>query len=170
MLTAYYKYLTSLWSQFDQKQPVHWCRLCREYSWLCRTERTSQQVPPERVAQITGILARHRYSAREYVTSQPSVIRLGVALEKLGRSEGGNLLSASPGRCLPTLGVAYELVVLHGLSRPQGVSTGISSTLLESHSPETKMARLMVWSVGILPDLGMGLETPGKIQTLQNNV
>ena len=48
-------------------------------------ERASK-FPPERVAEITGIPAEDiRKLAREYATSQPSVIRMGVAIERQPR-------------------------------------------------------------------------------------
>jgi anaerobic selenocysteine-containing dehydrogenase len=60
---------------------------------------------PERVAQITGIPAPDIVTlAREYATTQPSVIRLGVALEK--QAGGGQGIRAIC--CLPALVGAWR--------------------------------------------------------------
>lgn len=67
-------------------------------------ERVSQY-PPERVAEITGIAVEDIITlAREYATTQPSVIRLGVALEKqAGGGQGVRAIS-----CLPALVGAWR--------------------------------------------------------------
>jgi anaerobic selenocysteine-containing dehydrogenase len=52
------------------------------------------QYPPEQVAEITGIPVEDIVTlAREYASTQPSVIRIGVALEKQagGGQESGQL-------------------------------------------------------------------------------
>lgn len=60
---------------------------------------------PDRVAQITGIPAQDIVTlAREYATTQPSVIRLGVALEK--QAGGGQGVRAIC--CLPALVGAWR--------------------------------------------------------------
>jgi anaerobic selenocysteine-containing dehydrogenase len=61
-------------------------------------ERVSQY-PPELVAKITGIPVEDIYTlAREYATTSPSVIRLGVALEKqAGGGQGIRAISCLPG-------------------------------------------------------------------------
>src|ERR1700746_2843511 len=50
--------------------------------------------PPEMVAKITGIPAQDiRTLAREYATTQPSVIRIGVAIER--HAGGGQTVRAT---------------------------------------------------------------------------
>jgi anaerobic selenocysteine-containing dehydrogenase len=67
-------------------------------------ERVSQY-PPEQVAEITGIPATDIMTlAREYATTQPAVIRLGVALEK--QAGGGQGVRAIC--CLPALVGAWR--------------------------------------------------------------
>ena len=56
--------------------------------------------PPDKVAAITGISADDiRVLAREFATTQPSVIRMGVAIER--NASGGNAVRAMA--CLPGL-------------------------------------------------------------------
>ena len=56
--------------------------------------------PPEKVAEITGVSADDiRTLAREFATTQPSVIRMGVAIER--HAGGGNAVRAMS--CLPAL-------------------------------------------------------------------
>ena len=56
--------------------------------------------PPEEVAEITGIAADDiRTLAREFATTQPSVIRMGVAIER--NASGGNAVRAMS--CIPAL-------------------------------------------------------------------
>jgi anaerobic selenocysteine-containing dehydrogenase len=56
--------------------------------------------PPEKVAEITGVSADDiRTLAREFATTQPSVIRMGVAIER--HASGGNAVRAMS--CLPAL-------------------------------------------------------------------
>ena len=63
--------------------------------------------PPERVARITGIPADSiRTLAREYATTQPSVIRIGVAIER--HAGGGQTVRATA--CLPALVGAWRRV------------------------------------------------------------
>ena len=51
------------------------------------------EYPPERVAELTGVPADQvRRLAREYATTQPSVIRIGVAIER--HPSGGNTVRA----------------------------------------------------------------------------
>jgi anaerobic selenocysteine-containing dehydrogenase len=58
------------------------------------------QFPPEKVAALTGIAAEDvRKLAREFATTQPSVIRMGVAIER--HAGGGNAVRALS--CLPAL-------------------------------------------------------------------
>jgi anaerobic selenocysteine-containing dehydrogenase len=58
------------------------------------------EYPPEKVAEITGVPANDiRKLAREFATSQPSVIRMGVALER--HHGGGQAIRAVS--CLPAL-------------------------------------------------------------------
>jgi anaerobic selenocysteine-containing dehydrogenase len=58
------------------------------------------QFPPDRVAALTGIPAEDvRTLAREFATTQPSVIRIGVAIER--HAGGGNAVRALS--CLPAL-------------------------------------------------------------------
>ena len=58
------------------------------------------QFPPEKVADLTGIPAEDvRKLAREFATTQPSVIRMGVAIER--HAGGGNTVRALS--CLPAL-------------------------------------------------------------------
>jgi anaerobic selenocysteine-containing dehydrogenase len=58
------------------------------------------QFPPEKVAALTGIPAEDvRKLAREFATTQPSVIRMGVAIER--HAGGGNAVRALS--CLPAL-------------------------------------------------------------------
>ena len=65
----------------------------------------ANQYPPERVAEITGIAAADVVTlAREYATTQPAVIRLGVALEK--QAGGGQGVRAIC--CLPALVGAWR--------------------------------------------------------------
>jgi anaerobic selenocysteine-containing dehydrogenase len=60
----------------------------------------AEQFPPEKVAEITGIPAEDvRKLAREFATTQPSVIRMGVAIER--HAGGGNAVRALS--CLPAL-------------------------------------------------------------------
>lgn len=67
-------------------------------------ERVSE-FPPERVAEITGIPVEDILTlAREYAATQPSVIRLGVALEK--QAGGGQGIRAIC--CLPALVGAWR--------------------------------------------------------------
>jgi anaerobic selenocysteine-containing dehydrogenase len=67
------------------------------YEELCAR---AAEYPAERVETITGIPAADvRRLAREYATTQPSVIRLGVALER--HASGGNAVRALA--CLPAL-------------------------------------------------------------------
>lgn len=63
--------------------------------------------PPEKVAKITGIEADDiRMLAREYATTQPSVIRIGVAIER--HAGGGQTVRAAA--CLPALVGAWRRV------------------------------------------------------------
>ena len=63
--------------------------------------------PPEFVAKITGIPAQDvRTLAREYATIQPSVIRIGVAIER--HAGGGQTVRAAA--CLPALVGAWRRV------------------------------------------------------------
>jgi anaerobic selenocysteine-containing dehydrogenase len=63
--------------------------------------------PPEMVAKITGIPAQDiRTLAREYATTQPSVIRIGVAIER--HAGGGQTVRAAA--CLPALVGAWRHV------------------------------------------------------------
>lgn len=65
------------------------------------------EFPSERVERITGVAAGDvRRLAREYATTQPSVIRLGVALER--QASGGNAVRALAG--LPALVGAWRHV------------------------------------------------------------
>jgi len=58
------------------------------------------QFPPEKVAALTGVAADDvRKLAREFATAQPSVIRMGVAIER--HAGGGNTVRALS--CLPAL-------------------------------------------------------------------
>ena len=60
---------------------------------------------PDRVAAITGISAGDiRVLAREFATTQPSVIRMGVAIER--NSSGGNAVRAMA--CLPGLAGSWR--------------------------------------------------------------
>lgn len=64
-----------------------------------------KQYPPEKVAEITSIAAADIVTlAREYATTQPAVIRLGVALEK--QAGGGQAIRAIC--CLPALVGAWR--------------------------------------------------------------
>lgn len=59
-----------------------------------------QDYPPEKVAEITGIAVEEIVQlAREFATAQPSVVRIGVALEK--QAGGGQGIRAIS--CLPAL-------------------------------------------------------------------
>jgi anaerobic selenocysteine-containing dehydrogenase len=61
--------------------------------------------PPEKVAAITGVPASDiRQLAREYATTQPSVIRIGVAIER--HAGGGQTVRAVT--CLPALVGAWR--------------------------------------------------------------
>jgi anaerobic selenocysteine-containing dehydrogenase len=63
------------------------------------------EYPPEKVSQITGIPAEDIVKlAREYATSQPSVIRIGVAIER--HPGGGQTVRALS--CLPALVGAWR--------------------------------------------------------------
>ncbi len=63
--------------------------------------------PPEKVAAITGIKAEDiRQLARDYATTQPSVIRIGVAIER--HAGGGQTVRAAA--CLPALVGAWRRV------------------------------------------------------------
>ncbi|MCZ6862878.1 MAG: molybdopterin oxidoreductase family protein [Alphaproteobacteria bacterium] len=91
--------------------------------------------PPDKVAQITGISADDiRTLAREFATTQPSVIRMGVAIER--NASGGNAVRAMS--CLPALVGSWRHCgggILHmpiwafpvnwdGLSRPDWIREG----------------------------------------------
>src|SRR5271169_6011171 len=66
-----------------------------------------QAYPPDRVAAITAIPAQDiRTLAREYATTQPSVIRIGVAIER--HAGGGQTVRAAA--CLPALVGAWRRV------------------------------------------------------------
>ena len=66
-----------------------------------------QAYSPERVAEITGISPQDiRTLAREYATTQPSVIRIGVAIER--HAGGGQTVRAAA--CLPALVGAWRRV------------------------------------------------------------
>ena len=66
-----------------------------------------QAYSPERVADITAISAQDiRTLAREYATTQPSVIRIGVAIER--HAGGGQTVRAAA--CLPALVGAWRRV------------------------------------------------------------
>ena len=66
-----------------------------------------QAYSPERVADITGISPQDiRTLAREYATTQPSVIRIGVAIER--HAGGGQTVRAAA--CLPALVGAWRRV------------------------------------------------------------
>lgn len=71
------------------------------------------EYPPDRVADITGLLAADIVTlAREYATTQPSVLRMGVAIER--HAGGGNTVRALS--CLPALVGAWRHVgggILH---------------------------------------------------------
>lgn len=63
--------------------------------------------PPEKVAEMTGIAVEDiRTLAREYATTQPSVIRIGVAIER--HASGGQTVRALS--CLPALVGAWRHV------------------------------------------------------------
>ncbi|TXL76669.1 molybdopterin oxidoreductase family protein [Vineibacter terrae] len=63
-------------------------------------EERAAQFPPDKVAAITGVAADDvRRLAREFATTQPSVIRMGVAIER--SAGGGNTVRALS--CLPAL-------------------------------------------------------------------
>jgi anaerobic selenocysteine-containing dehydrogenase len=65
------------------------------------------EYPPEKVSAITGIPADDiRKLAREYATTQPSVIRIGVAIER--HAGGGQTVRAAA--CLPALVGAWRHV------------------------------------------------------------
>jgi anaerobic selenocysteine-containing dehydrogenase len=65
------------------------------------------EYPPEKVSAITGIPADDiRTLAREYATTQPSVIRIGVAIER--HAGGGQTVRAAA--CLPSLVGAWRKV------------------------------------------------------------
>jgi len=65
----------------------------------------AKQFPPEKVARITGIPADDiRKLAREYASTRPSVIRIGVAVER--HSGGGQTVRALT--CLPALVGAWR--------------------------------------------------------------
>jgi anaerobic selenocysteine-containing dehydrogenase len=67
----------------------------------------AKEYPPEKVAAITGIPADDiRKLAREYATTRPSVIRIGVAVER--HSGGGQTVRALT--CLPALIGAWREV------------------------------------------------------------
>lgn len=67
----------------------------------------AKDYPPEKVARITGISADDvRKLAREYATTQPSVIRIGVAVER--HRNGGQTVRALT--CLPALVGAWRHV------------------------------------------------------------
>ncbi len=67
----------------------------------------AKDYPPEKVARITGIPADDvRKLAREYATTQPSVIRIGVAVER--HRNGGQTVRALT--CLPALVGAWRHV------------------------------------------------------------
>ena len=67
----------------------------------------AKDYPPEKVARITGIAADDvRKLAREYATTQPSVIRIGVAVER--HRNGGQTVRALT--CLPALVGAWRHV------------------------------------------------------------
>jgi anaerobic selenocysteine-containing dehydrogenase len=67
----------------------------------------AKDYPPEKVARITGIPADDvRKLAREYATTQPSVIRIGVAVER--HRNGGQTVRALT--CLPALVGAWKHV------------------------------------------------------------
>lgn len=91
--------------------------------------------PAEKVADITGISADDiRTLAREFATTQPSVIRMGVAIER--NASGGNAVRAMS--CLPALVGSWRHCgggILHmpiwafplnwdGLSRPDWIRDG----------------------------------------------
>ena len=64
-----------------------------------------RRIPPEKVAAITGIPAEDiRKLAREYATTPPSVIRIGVAVER--HAGGGQTVRALT--CLPALVGAWR--------------------------------------------------------------
>ena len=55
----------------------------------------AEQFPPEKVAALTGVAADDmRKLAREYARRSPSVIRMGVAIER--HAGGGNTYARSP--------------------------------------------------------------------------
>lgn len=65
----------------------------------------ASEYPPERVSEITGIPVEDILKlSREYATSQPSVIRIGVAIER--NSSGGQAVRALS--CLPALVGAWR--------------------------------------------------------------
>ena len=65
----------------------------------------SREFPVERVSQITGVSVEDIQTlARDYATTQPAVIRLGVALER--QTGGGNAIRAIC--CLPALVGAWR--------------------------------------------------------------
>jgi anaerobic selenocysteine-containing dehydrogenase len=93
------------------------------------------QFPPDKVADITGIPADDiRILAREFATTQPSVIRMGVAIER--HAGGGNAVRAMS--CLPALVGSWRNCgggIMHmpiwafpmnwdGLSRPDWIREG----------------------------------------------
>lgn len=68
---------------------------------------SARDFPPEKAASITGIPAQDiRKLAREYATTRPSVIRIGVAVER--HSGGGQTVRALT--CLPALVGAWREV------------------------------------------------------------
>jgi anaerobic selenocysteine-containing dehydrogenase len=68
-------------------------------------KKRAQEYPPERVSEITGVpVADIETLAHEYATTQPSVIRIGVAIER--HAGGGQCVRAIS--CLPALVGAWR--------------------------------------------------------------
>ncbi len=138
------------------------------------------EFPPEKVAEITGIPAEDIVTlAREYATTQPSVIRMGVAIER--HAGGGQTVRALA--CLPALVGAWRHVgggILHmpiwafpvdwgALMRPDWIKEGtpvinqwrLGAALTGEEKLATPIKALMVYNanpVVVVPDQARTIE------------
>ncbi len=121
----------------------------------------AKQFPPEKVARITGIRADDILTlAREYARTRPSVIRIGVAVER--HSGGGQTVRALT--CLPALVGAWRDVGGGILQLPIWAFPVKWDALMRPEwiKPGTRV--LNQWKLGAALTGGLGLDPP--IQSL----
>ena len=124
------------------------------------------EYPPEMVEQLTGVPADDvRTLAREFATSQPSVIRIGVAIER--HAGGGQTVRAAA--CLPALVGAWRHVGGGILQLPVWAFPMEWGTLMrpDFQDPETRV--LNQWRLGPALTGELDLDPPIKSLFVYNS-